>query len=62
MPERLRGAERHPEPQKVVERERSLTTATPEPYHPDQGDHTPWEEPEKSGWELPEPRTYGFCT
>ena len=62
MPERLRGAERYPEPQKVVERERSLTAPKPEPYHPDQGDDSPWEEPEKSGWELPEPGTYGFRT
>ena len=43
-----------------MERERSLTAPTPEPYYPDQGDDSPWEEPEKSGWELPEPGTYGF--
>ena len=31
VPERLRGAERHPEPNEATESERSLTAPTPEP-------------------------------
>ena len=37
-PERLRGAERHPEPTEAVELELSLTAPTPEPYNHDQKD------------------------
>ena len=57
-PERLRGAERHPEPTEAVEL--SLTAPTPEPYNPDQRDDQHWREPQESRWEHPEPGTYGF--
>ena len=55
-PEGLRNAERHPEPSEAAEPSCSnagaLTSCSKESKSR--------EGPEKSGWELPKPGTYGF--